>query len=431
MNHVSPCGLLKTSAACCGWGRPVPGPVQSVSDRSAAEVSDRRTCDTSPDERVPESWPEKLERFGRLAAPAFAVYVASMVAHLVMLALMSGPGGPGLLDRLLAWDGHLYTDIAAHGYPDSFTYDADGKLTGNNLAFFPVFPLLSRAVHTLTGLDVGVATVVTAHLAMIAALIVVQRLMTRLYGRRTAIVAIVLLAAAQPMALAFFMAYSESLFLALCAGALLAAHGKAWLTAGALAFLAGLTRPAAVSIAAAITVAVAVHLYGERRLSWRPLTAVALACIATPAYLWWVGHRLHRLDAWFLIQEAGWGTHWDNGRSYLDFLRSTLTCGDEWVAVSTAVLTLGLLCATVIACRRTTWLPLLVYGCALVVLTLGQSNFYHSKLRLLIPALVFLVPLARAISKSTNRTAAVILGAAALFGCWYGAYMLTTWHYAI
>ncbi|MFF7183469.1 hypothetical protein [Streptomyces sp. NPDC008121] len=258
-----------------------------------------------------------------------------------------------------------------------------------------------------------------------------QHLLTRLYGRRTALTGIILLAAAQPMAMVFFMAYGESLFLALCAGALLAAHRKAWLAAGTLAFLAGLTRPAAVCVAAAVAVAAALHLYRERRFSWRPLAAVVLACMSTPGYLWWVGHRLHRPDAYFLIQEAGWGTHWDNGRAYLGFLRETLAKGDGWVPVSTALLTLALLCATAIACRRTTWPPLLVYGCAIVVLALGQSNYYHSKLRLLIPALIFLVPLARAISRTSNRTAAITLTAAALFGCWYGAYMLTTWHYAI
>ncbi|MGW2207387.1 hypothetical protein [Streptomyces sp. NPDC001774] len=401
---------------------------QPVSSPAAAEPSGRRQATA---ECPAETWQETLKRFAHLAAPPFAIYVSSAAAHLLMLALMTRSGGPSLLDRLLAWDGRLYADIAAHGYPDSFTYGADGKLTGNNLAFFPLFPFLSRVLHGLTGLDAGSAAVAIAHVAVIAALIAVQQLMTRLYGRRTAIIAMILLTAAQPMAMAFFMAYSESLFLALCAGALLAAHRKAWLAAGVLAFLAGLTRPAAVSIAAAITAAAALHLYRERRLSWRPLAAAVLACTATPAYLGWAGHRLHRPDAWFLIQKAGWGTQWDNGRAYLDFLRSTMTNGDGWVPVSTAVFTLGLLCTTALACRRGTWPPLLIFGCTLVALTLGQSNFFHSKLRLLLPALIFLIPVARSLGRATNRTAALALTAAAAFGCWYGAYMLTTWHYAI
>ncbi|MCY0932536.1 hypothetical protein OTB20_41735 [Streptomyces sp. H27-H1] len=373
----------------------------------------------------------RIKRYGLIAWPGLAVYGASAALHLLVLALMTGPAGHGVRDRLLSWDGHLYTSIATHGYPHSFTYTAEGVLTGNNLAFFPLFPLLSRGVHELSGFDFGLAGVVTAHLAIAAALVAVHQLLTRLHGPRIAAIGIVLLAAAQPMSIAFFMAYSESLFLALCAGALLAAHRKAWLTAGVLAFLAGLTRPAALAITLALAVAAVMYLRAERRFKWRPVAAVILACTATPGYLWWVGHRLHSPTAWFQIQQAGWGTHWDNGESFLDYLRQTLTSGDGWVAVSTAVLILALLCATAIACRRTTWPPLLVYGIAVTALTLGQSNFYHSKLRLLIPALIFLIPVARAIARTGNRTTALTLGAATLFGCWYGAYMLTAWPYAI
>ncbi|MBT2383969.1 hypothetical protein J7E86_10295 [Streptomyces sp. ISL-11] len=363
--------------------------------------------------------------------PALAIYAVTAVLHLVLLAAMGGPDDPGLRRRLLSWDGNLYADIAANGYPDAFSYGEDGRLTGNNLAFFPLYPLLIRVVHTVTRLDHGTAGIVAAHLSLIAALVVVGELLTRLYGRRTALVALVLLAGAQPMALAFLMSYSEALFLALAAGTLLAAHRRAWLTAGTLALLTGLTRPAAVAAVAALAVAAGLHLLRERRLIRRPVAAVALACAGTPLYLWWVGERVGEPDAWFRIQEAGWGTHWDNGAAFLDFLAETLRHGEGWVPVSAAVLLLGLVCATLLTWHRVTWPPLLVYGTGIVVLTLCQSNYSHSKLRLLVPAVLFLVPAARALARARTRTAAVTLGAATLFGCWYGAYMLTTWHYAI
>ncbi|MCC3772315.1 hypothetical protein K6I34_005790 [Streptomyces sp. UNOC14_S4] len=363
--------------------------------------------------------------------PPLAVYAATAALHLVLLAAMDGPDGPGLRARLLSWDGLLYADIAANGYPDSYTYTPEGQLTGNNLAFFPLYPLLIRTVHALTGLDHDIAGVVVAHLALIAALVVVQCLFTRLYGRRTATVATVLLAGAQPMAMAFFMSYSESLFLALAAGTLLAAHRRAWLTAGTLALLTGLTRPAAAAAVAALAVAAGLELLRQRRWSARPVAAVALACAGTPLYLWWVGRRVGDLDAWFTIQEAGWGTHWDNGKAFWDFLADTFAHGDGWVPVSTAVLLLALVCATVLAWERGAWPPLLVHGTGIVVLTLCQSNYSHSKLRLLVPALLFLVPAARALARARTRTAVVALAAATAFGCWYGAHMLTVWHYAI
>lgn len=373
----------------------------------------------------------RARRVALLVWPALAVYAASTAAHLLLLSAMIPAGGPSLRNRLTTWDGGFYLDIASHGYPHGFSYDPSGKLTGNTLAFFPLYPMLVRAVHEVTRLDVPMAGIVTANLALIAALIVVLQLFTRLYGRRTAVVAIVLLAGAQPMALVFLMSYSESLFLALAAGMLLAAHRRNWLTAGLLALLVGLTRPAAVAAVVALGVAVLLHLVRERRISWRPLAALVLGCAGTPLYLLWVALRVGRADAWFQIQGAGWGTQWDNGRAIWDFLVQTLATGDGWVPVSTAVLLIALVCATLVTWQRGSWPPLVVYGTSIVVLTLCQSNYYHSKLRLLLPALVFLVPLARSIARTRSRTAVLTLAAATVFGCWYGAYMITVWSYAI
>lgn len=373
----------------------------------------------------------KARRIAVLLWPAFAVYGVATAAHLLVLSAMIPAGGPSLRNRLTTWDGGFYLDIAAHGYPHGFSYDQSGKLTGNTLAFFPLYPMLVRAVHEITRLDIPTAGIVTANLALIAALIAVLLLFSRLYGRRTAVVAVVLLAGAQPMSLVFLMSYSESLFLALAAGMLLAAHRRAWLTAGLLALLVGLTRPAAVAAVAALGVAVLLHLVRERRISWRPLAALVLGCAGTPLYLLWVALRVGRADAWFQIQGAGWGTQWDNGRAIWHFLVQTLSTGDGWVPVSTAVLLVALVCATLVTWQRGSWPPLVVYGTGIVILTLCQSNYYHSKLRLLLPALVFLVPLARSVARTRSRTAVLILAVATLFGCWYGAYMITVWSYAI
>ncbi|AOT62566.1 MULTISPECIES: hypothetical protein [Streptomyces] len=360
-----------------------------------------------------------------------AVHAGSALLHLVVLALMVPPDGAGVRERLLAWDAGHFVDIARDGYPAGFTHGPDGELTGNELAFFPLYPLLVRALAALTGLDAGTAAVATAHLALAAALFAVHALLARLYGDRVALAGIALLAGAQPMALTFLMGYSESLFLALAAGTLLALHRRAWLTAGWLALLCGLTRPAALAVALAVAVAAAQHLWGSRRLTARPVAAVVLACAGTPAYLAWVGARLGRVDAWFRIQQAGWGTRWDHGAAFARFLGETLRRGEGWVPVSTAVLVLAVLGATAAAWGRGAWPPLLVYGTAMVVLAVGQSNYYHCKLRLLAPAVVFLVPAARALAGARPRTAAGVLAGAVLFGCWYGAYMVTAWPYAI
>jgi hypothetical protein len=369
----------------------------------------------------------RARRIAVLVWPAFAVYALTTAAHLLVLSAMIPAGGPSLQNRLTTWDGGLYLDVAAHGYRHALSYDTTGK----SLAFFPLYPMLTRAVHEVTRLSVPMSGIVAANLALVAALIVTLLLFCRLYGRRTAVIAITLLAGAQPMSLVFLMSYSESLFVALAAGMLLAAHRRAWLTAGLLALLVGLTRPAAVAAVVALGVAALLHLLRERRFSWRPLVGLLLGCAGTPLYLLWVALRVGRADAWFQIQGAGWHTKWDNGRASWHFLVVTLTKDSIWVTVSTAVLLVALVCATLVTWQRGSWPPLVVYGTGIVVLTLCQSNYYHSKLRLLLPALVFLVPLARSIARTRTRTAALTLTAAALFGCWYGAYMITAWPYAI
>jgi len=371
-----------------------------------------------------------LRRAARVARFPLAVYGVALASHLVLLALMNPPGDQGVRERLNSWDGQWFLEIARSGYPHDFAITPDG-LQGSTLAFFPAYPLLVRAVHTVTFLDYDTAGLVAAHLALIAALICLYRLLLDLYGRRTAYIATYLVACAQPMALVFLMTYSESLFLAFAAGALLAIRREAWLTAGTLILLAGLTRPVAVALMAALGVAVALHFRREDRITWRPLTALLLSYCGVPGYVLWVALRTGVPDAWFKIQEAGWGTRWDNGASFLGFLGDTFTKSDGWIPVSTALLLLALVAVTVVAWRDRVWPPLAVHGTVVLLLTLGQSNYYHSKLRLLIPALVFVIPVARALARVRTATAIITLAVATLFGSWYGAYMLTVWHYAI
>jgi hypothetical protein len=74
---------------------------------------------------------------------------------------------------------------------------------------------------------------------------------------------------------------------------------------------------------------------------------------------------------------------------------------------------------------------LTTYGVIAFVLVVGQAGYYHSKPRLLVPVLLILMPAALAAGRSRSRPVAVVLTAYALFGLWYGAYMITIWPYAI
>lgn len=375
----------------------------------------------------------KVTRLARLTWLPVAAYVITTVTHLLVLHLLTKPGqqwGDSLTGKLTAWDGNWFLDVAQHGYPHGFTYDANGKVTASSLAFLPLYPATTRLTHLVTGLSYPVSALVVANLALLALAVLLHRLLTETHGKRVAGLATVLLVCAQPMGLIFLMGYSEGLFTALALATLLAARRERWVLAGVLCSLAGLTRATGVAVAAALVVAVALHLWRERRVTARPLVGAALGCVGLPSYLLWVGLRVGRLGAWFTIQRAGWDTRWDFGASTWRFLRETFDGGDGWVTLSTAVL---LVVATllVLGSVRVTWPPLAVYGFLILAMAVGQSNFWGDKCRMLLPVVVLVVPLARALSAARWTTVVTVLTCGTAFSAWYGAYMLTTWRYGI
>jgi len=228
------------------------------------------------------------------------------------------------------------------------------------------------------------------------------------------------------------MAYSESLFLALVAGMLAAAHRKVWWAAGLLGLGAALTRPTGAAAAVALAVAVIIELRRpDARNKWQAVLAALAALAGVPAFLGWVALRVGEPSAWFKIQAAGWGTSFDYGASTLSFLARTLSSGDGWIPVSVALLLLVAFVAAVVALAGRPWAPLAVYGVIAMVLVYGQAGFYHSKPRLLLPVLLTLLPAVIAAARARPRVAVLSIAAWAAFGLWYGAYLVVVWPYTL
>jgi hypothetical protein len=299
-----------------------------------------------------------------------------------------------------------------------------------------------RAVHEITRLGYEMSALTVSWLAGAAAVVGVYALGRRLWDDRVA-AALAVLFCAQPMSIVLSMAYSEGLFVALVCAALLAVHRRAWLLAGLAGLAASLTRPTGAALAVAVAVAALLDMRSSVRGSQvqapgkaeqrrvRAAAGAALALVGVPAYLIWVGLRVGNWHAWFDIQTAGWGSTFDYGLGAIQFVLDTLRTADGWVQVSVALMLIAAVVLAVIAVARRVWPPLLVYGLIALALVLGQNGFYHSKPRLLVPVLVILVPAALALGRARPRTAALVLTGYALFGLWYGAYLVTVWRYAI
>lgn len=273
-----------------------PGPRPEASQEPAESPPSDTSMMSGPDGRA-------LAR--RLAVPAGA-YLASRV--LVFLAVATDVAlrpGTGFLDDLTRWDADWYLRILSDGYPAGPVPDGQ-----NATAFFPLFPLLGRAVAAATPLGAIEAAVLVAVAGGLAATIAVWVLAADLWDDATADRAAVLFALF-PASYVFSIPYSEGVMVALSAGALVALERRRWLLAGVLAALSTASRPNAVAIVLAAALAAGLAIRERRTL--RPLVAPALApfgAIAFTAYLWvHTGDPLVSLRA----QRTGWDQRFDFG----------------------------------------------------------------------------------------------------------------------
>jgi hypothetical protein len=143
-----------------------------------------------------------------------------------------------LLSPLARWDAAWYLRIAESGYGGSDV----------RAAFFPLYPLLVRAVAAPFGASpeaLLLAAYVVSLAAFLGALVLLHRLVSLELGRPIAQPALLLLAVF-PAAVFFGAPYSESLFLLLAVGAFYAARTGRWAWAGAAAAGAAATRSSGV-----------------------------------------------------------------------------------------------------------------------------------------------------------------------------------------
>ncbi|MFE5144426.1 glycosyltransferase family 39 protein [Streptomyces fagopyri] len=381
--------------------------------------------DTTPSGRLPGAaagLAASLRTQPGRAAPALLAYAAVRLVGLLVLALWAHAQHHGVRPILATqWDANWYLGIARHGYADRLgtAYDA------NNLAFFPLYPYLVKAVAALTPGTVGTAGLLITVAASFLAAWGIFAVGHRLHGRRVAVLLTVLWAAV-PVGLVQWMGYTESLFTAFAAWSLYAVLSERWLWAGWLAALSGLTRPTGIAVAAAVTVTALLAL--RHRFSPRALVAAALAPAGWLAYVGWVGLRLGRWDGYFAVQRL-WHNEWDGGAETLRRMREVL------VTDSTPELFLVMVTATLVVSTALyalcVWdrqpLPLLLFTGVLLLIVLGSGGVYFPRARFLLPGFPLLLPLALHLSRASRRFLTLALGAAVLGGAYCGAYMVLVW----
>ncbi|MFJ9415877.1 hypothetical protein ACIRPT_17110 [Streptomyces sp. NPDC101227] len=367
----------------------------------------------------------------RRAGPALLGYTAVRLLGALVLMKWAHLQHHGLWPLLAAqWDSRWYLGIADHGYDRVLR---PGAFDVNNLAFFPLYPVIVKAVAAVTpGSRASIGLIVAVVCSLIAAWGIFA-VGDRLHGRRAGTVLAVLWGAT-PVALVQWMGYTESLFTALAAWSLYAVLTGRWLWAAALCLLAGLTRPTGLALAAAVSLPALLALRRRGRApddggppppaASRLLAAALLAPLGWLGYVAWVGLRLHRPDGYFAVQKM-WRNVWDGGAETLRSLRSVLGYQARpqlfLVLVSLVLLASVVLFLLSLAGRQP--LPLLLFSGALLTIVLGSGGVYFPRARFLLPGFPLLLPLALALARTRRRTAALTLGGAALASAYLGAYM--------
>lgn len=211
-----------------------------------------------------------------------------------------------LVDILHRWDSGWYLTVVTSGY-DRVVPEG----SPSNVAFFPLLPMLIRAVRAVTGLSPLGAGLVVSLLGGLAGTLAVYLLAERVAGSTTALRAAALWTFF-PAAYVLSMVYTEGLFVAAAALCLLCLLDERWLPAGAAAAVASATRPNGLVLAACCAF-VAFPIVVRQR-TWRPLVAVALAPLGALAYAWFLHRHTGRVSSW-LDANSGFGQEADFGAS--------------------------------------------------------------------------------------------------------------------
>ncbi len=419
--RLQPAGSVKLLAARRTWSSILAGPPAATQRRLDARRRYRGGVSQPGTSNVRVAASDAVQQNGVVQLVRAPIAVVVLVHTIALTVRSAWPGGPSVVQRLSAHDVGWYVAIATDGYPEVLPEPGQQS----PFAFFPAFPVLLRLTAELTGLSAPYASTVLAFVLSIAAVAGVALATAHVLPARQSVL-IASVWAILPPAYVLSIGYSESLFVAAAAFALLACLRRRWLLAGAFTGLACVTRPTGVAVALALGVAVVAEVVRERDA--RPLLGMAVAGVPPLAWLVFLEVRTGAATAWFIAQSAGWaGQPFDalraGGYALLNPSRVPWYTAVAVLVGLAAVLAVLLLRQTV---RNRALLPLTSYSAGILALVLlaGEPT-YSAAPRIAWTAWPLLVPLGPALAASrlwlavlvtAGSLAMIVLGTAAVTG---------------
>ncbi|NUP51749.1 MAG: hypothetical protein HOW97_31195 [Catenulispora sp.] len=389
---------------------------------ASAEASDATDAPASPDAPATPDAPttprvSPLRKHLRAIATTLAVYQSlHIVAFLGLLRVLHARDEPLKKFLHLGWDSAFYLDIARRGYEKSPDY-----------AFFPLYSQLVHVLHVF-GLTFNYTGVLTTILATSAAAVGIRYVGEKVAGARVGLI-LTALWAVVPSAVIQVWAYADGLYTAFAAWTLYALLRRAWLTAGVLTLLAGLTRPSASALILTVGLFALIAII-RREDGWRPWVGAALAPLGMLGYIFYVGHHFGKTTAYFKMQRDTWNNWFDGGKTTLDNFAALVDGRADHPDLVFVIVILTMFAVPfllVLAYRQRLPWPLLVYSTALSVLVLCSHRQTNIVPRELMSAFPLLLPLAQQLSRARNRGLIVGMLVIAAASGWYAWFLPLTY----
>ncbi|MBI3764602.1 MAG: glycosyltransferase family 39 protein [Chloroflexi bacterium] len=215
-----------------------------------------------------------------LASRTLLILIAALVEFSLPTAnLRSTFSATPILASFTGSDSVFLLGIASGGYHAEPIHDLY-----LDWAFFPLFPIVTRLASLVVTGNIALAGVLVSNAAALGAAWLMYRLGEPKFGHTTALLAVVYLLIA-PGAVAFGMAYTDSLFLLLALCAFLAARERRWWLMSLAYGLAAITRLPGILLG--VPLLVIVWQTRDRNIrSLLPLVSGPIALAGFTIYLW-------------------------------------------------------------------------------------------------------------------------------------------------
>ncbi len=264
--------------------------------------------------RISRNWLERID--WTAVGGILGLFVLSRLALVLIGVMTQATLGDGTIGRMIdlgcRWDCGWYLAIAQNGY----TMQQDsGQPGATAYAFFPMLPMLMRAIAAATGFTFHEAGLLVTNACFVAILGYLYRYVLLLdYSRSAAMLSVALLCIA-PQSFVFSAVYTESVFVLLLVAAMFHLRREDYLCAGIAAALLSATR------ANGVFFIVFALVWSIQRFGWRgllrpwqqaeayiPILLAPLGLFLWWGYCWWATG-----DAFAQVSSVGHGWGWIGG----------------------------------------------------------------------------------------------------------------------